>query len=230
MAKLTLTGLTRMTETQLSTVRVTDALHTAYPRLVVREDTPHCFGHDGNLQLTGETLTVPEGSYSSRKHFHRASTHAVEVESAKRKLNARPLFLLKSRAYNGDYSSMKESFFLFGANEDDSYFLHKIRPNAGESIETARQWMWELTADEAILERQGDLAFISKKRPAGTRQETVSITIGNHTVHAEEIRITKHKLFVKAASAIHAEHGETPVVPGWSEVRLARQWEHGYGD
>lgn len=228
---MNLTLLTQMSAPALESISIADAIATAYPTVEVRESAPGCWGHSGDFHLRGETLTVPSGNYSSRKHYHRASSCVMEVESARRRLNVRPLFLLEGRAWNGDYGSMKKTYFLFGANEDGSFFLHKIRPNAGTSLEAARRWMWALRDDEEIAQRQGDLAFVTRnRRISGTVLDMDAIVIENHTVHADTIRTTTHKVFVENPRAVHAEHGETSQLAGWFECRLARQWQLGYGD
>ena len=96
-------------------------------------------------------------------------------------------------------------------------------------MDKVRQWMWTLKDGEKIADRQGDVAFIPKTRMVGTRQSGPYIEVGNHRVYANEIRQTKHKVFVRNPHALHGEHKEVKL-EGIFEVRMARQWELGFGD
>lgn len=227
-----LTTLTKMTDRNEYgdlNVDFTEAIHSAYPSVGINFSAPGCWGHSADLTLDGTELTVPDGKYTSNKHFHTAGHSIIEVESGKRKLNKRPLFLLSGRAYNGDYKSLKQTYFLFAQNEDKSFFLHKVRPSYGESgLKWARAWMWSIKKDETIEARQGDLAFIRKKRKAGSEVGS-TVEIGNHTINADQIFQTKHRTYAVNPVATHGEHHSIEL-DGVYELRLAKVWGGGCGD
>lgn len=225
-----LTDLTKMNRAELANIKVDAAIATAYPIKIVPE-SPGSWGHSGDFRISKKGLHIPEGIYSSRKHYHRNSARVVAVETARRKLNVAPLFLLEGRAWNGDYRYMKTTCYLFSQNEDRTYFLHKVRPNVGESLTTARAWMWELRDAEHIARRQGDLAFIPKARGYGAIAEDSEIRIGNHIVNADTLKQTKHRIYALNPRAEHAEHDAVDTLTGWYELRLARAWTlSGRGD
>ena len=218
---LKISALSQMSSVQLAALPVQDVLQTAFPALEVKSSAPGCWGHGGDITVGKGMVSVPDGTYSSQKHFHRASSAVVGFESGRRKLNIAPLVLIETKAWNGDFGAMKTSYFLISRNEDGSHFAHKIRPNAGGSIESARRWMWELREGESVSARQGDLALISVNRPSGSVSEVAAV--GNHFVEADEVRATKHKLYALNPALSHEEH--RPVaLDGWFELRLARAW------
>lgn len=223
------------------------AIFAAYPGVVIAYDTPGCWGHSGRAVLRQRDdgkwlLVVPSGKYSSGKHFHTAGCGIMAIESSRKKLNLAgcPLFLLSTYAYNGDYRSLKRCYWLFGKNEDDSFFLHQVRPKIGETgdLDLVRRWLWELKATESIAGRQGDLAFIKKAKPSGDRLThrlaggdcySDSVQIGNHLVRGSEVYATKHRYYVLNPAATHHEH-YTVALEGWHELRLAKVWSSSRGD
>lgn len=207
------------------------ALKSVYPDIEIETSEPGCFGHRGTITLRDNTLSLPDGQYDSAKHFHTAGNGVCDVENARGKLNARPLFLLMGYGYNGDYRSLTKTYYLFGANEDSSFFLHRIRPRVGElcNIPVARIWLWSLKEGEKIRARQGDLAFILIKRPSGKIEKISKHISGSHEIQATEIRETVHKTYALNPIVTHAEHGEVTLL-GWHEIRIAKVWAGGNGD
>lgn len=232
------------------------AIKDVFPDIKIKEESPGAWGHNGNLVLreplldeTNYKLIIPSGEYKSNKHYHSCYTGIVAVESGYRKLNFSTLFLLVGIAYNGDYRSLKKTYWLLGKNEDSSYFLHKIRPKAvndilypngsyGEvnrdasSVEVmnnVRKWMWSLKRGEEVAARQGDVAFIPKNRASGTLLNAKAEEVGNHLIYADAIKRTVHKIYFLNPVAKHPEHYSVQL-EGWYEVRMAKQWELGYGD
>jgi hypothetical protein len=203
----------------------------AYPEVTFATHAPGCWGANPDIILRGKELNCPDGQYSSAKHFHSAGHDILAMEtSAECNLNiaGNPLFLLVGRAFNGDYQTLSRTFFLFGRNEDGSFFLHKIRPQAakGGDLTSCRNWMWAIKAGERIAARQGDLGFISREsgKPAGKWVDLKTIRFGNHSVEAEEWRVTSAgRAFGFNITASHGEH-DPVFVEGWTEARLARAW------
>ena len=218
---LKISALSQMASHVLMPLSVKDVLAAAFPALEVQSSAPGCWGHGGDVVVSKSVISIPDGTYTSRKHFHRASSAVVGFESGRRKLNIAPLVLIETKAWNGDFGSMKTSYFLISRNEDGSHFAHKIRPNAGGSIESARRWMWHLSEGEVVAARQGDLALIPVPKPRASVSEISSV--GNHFVEADEVRATKRKIYALNPSLSHEEH--RPVsLEGWFELRLARAW------
>lgn len=203
-------------------------LKSIYPDVEVKESTPGCWGHSGEITLRGNVLSVPAGKYESNKHFHTAG-HAIRgIESARHKLNIKPLLLLKGYGYNGDYKSLKTCFYIFGENEDSSFFLHKVRPKVGAlgDFEAIRRWLWSLKPGEEVAARQGDLGFIPSKRPR-TGEEFRTVEIGSHAIKAHRVVVKKLKhgerYFARDPVAHHLEHA-TIELAGWYEMRPAKAW------
>lgn len=219
---LTISALSRFSNEGLASLNAGDVLKTAFPELEIKTAAPGCWGHGGDVSVRNTSITLPDGTYSSRKHYHRASSAVVGFETGRKKLNIAPVVLVETRAWNGDYGSMKVSYFLISRNEDSSFFAHKIRPSAGASLDTARAWMWQLRDNETVSARQGDLALIPITRPAGSVSETDSL--GNHFVTADEVRATKHKFYALNPALSHEEHNPV-ALKGWFELRLARAWQ-----
>lgn len=218
---LKISALSKMAVEQLTALPVQDVLQAAFPALEVQPSAPGCWGHGGDITISKGTVSVPDGAYSSRKHFHRVSSAVVGFESGRRKLNIAPLVLIETKSWNGDFGSMKTSYFLVSRNEDGSHFAHKIRPNAGGSIESARRWMWQLREGESVSARQGDLALIPVSKPRASVSEIDNL--GNHFVDADEVRATKRKVYAFNPTLSHEEH--RPIsLSGWFELRLARAW------
>lgn len=212
-------------------VSVEQALKTAYPKLKIKTHSPSPHGGDPDLwiQADGETLDIPSGEYKSRKHYHSSHCAVLAIEDARQNrlnLAKRPLFLLKGAAFNGDYRSLKLTYFLFGQNEDNSYFCHKVRPCVGETgdLSQCRAWIWNLKKDEKIEARQGDLAFIPKQKTSGKESEATSVSLGNHNILADSIKQTKHKVYALNPCAYHNEHHQV-ALEGWYELRLGRAWK-----
>lgn len=211
------------------------AIKTAYPKVQFKQIEPGPHGDDGTMRLMGNKesgyiLYYPDGKYSSNKHFHDSCSSVIEVESGRKKHNFRPLFLLNGRSYNGDYRyrSLSQTFYIFGENEDGSMFLHRIRPKFGKSLDDARSWMWALKNGESVAKRQGDLAFIAKKRiPHG--EESTEIQIGNHAISGDRIVATKNKVYAVNPQSTHSEHHAVEL-NGIYELRLAKVWGGGKGD
>lgn len=161
-----------------------------------------------------------------------AQAIAVESSRSKHNLKGCPLYLLRGYFFNGDYGSLKQTYWIFGKNEDNSFFLHKIRPCIGETgdYDQIRRWMWQLKGQETLAARQGDLGFIPKKRAAGQIDlASHTVQIGNHTIHGEAIYRTANRTYVLNPRAEHGEHYAVQK-QGIFELRLARQWELGAGD
>lgn len=228
-------------------------IKTAYKNIEFDATTPGC--HGGNPDCTVSerngkwVLDVPDGEYKSSKHYHSSGHSILAIETGRKKLNlaGRPLFLISGRAYNGDYHSLTKTYFLFGQNEDDSFFCHKIRANAAEDgdLDKVRAWVWALKNGETVEARQGDLAFIPKKRASGKVAETVSgfwhdatkkneavanlpagqklLCQGNHFVYGDEVKRTANKSYVLNPVASHGEHHAVQL-EGWHEVRLGKAW------
>ncbi|MCS7062523.1 MAG: hypothetical protein NZM04_00495 [Methylacidiphilales bacterium] len=212
------------------------ALKAAYPDLKVVYGPPGCWGTSADLWFTPDGhLRVPYGRYRSRKHFHKAGHGILAVETQEDcDLNfaGKPLFLLMGWAYNGDYKSLARSYYLFGQNEDGSYFLHKVRPAVGElgSLEAARRWIWRLREGEVITARQGDLAFIPKDAPRrGFQVGATTLRLGRHQVAAEGTYRTKERVLVLNPIASHPEHHSVQL-QGWFELRLGRAWQASSAD
>jgi hypothetical protein len=203
------------------------AIAVAYPEIEVKRSEPGCWGHNAEIDLEDKVLTLPSGSYSSNKHLHTAGHSLIEVEDARQcKLNlaGNPLYLISGRAYNGDYRSLKKTYFLFSRNEDGSFFCHKIRPSAAAGgLDSVRNWVWRIEEGEKILARQGDLEFIKTAKLGGKPQSVSCVQLGNHTVRALAIQQTKYKIWALNPIASHGEHDRVQVV-GWCELRLGRAW------
>jgi hypothetical protein len=76
--------------------------------------------------------------------------------------------------------------------------------------------MWRL--------KDGDLGFIERSRPAGTRQAATIVSLGNHRIVAEEWKISRGgRYYALNPVAQHREH-HLVQVQGWVELRLARAW------
>ena len=216
-----------------------EAIAAAYPEICLRYSTPGSFGHSGNLRLWQEghqwMLDLPNGKYQSGKHFHTAGHGIVAIESSRKKHNLAgcPLYLLSGYAYNGDYRSLKQTYWLLAKNEDTSFFLHKIRPQIAKTkdFDTIRAWMWSLKKDEILKARQGDLGFIPKAKMCGQLKiaNADRVDIGNHRIYADVVTQTQHRVYVLNPRAQHGEHN-TVALQGIYELRLARQWEMGLGD
>jgi len=211
-----------------------NAIRIAYPNLDFEYSSPGCHGGSPDIRLLQRDnrwiLQLPYGKYVSNKHFHTCGYGLLAVENArdcKLNLAGKPLYLLTGRAYNGDYRSLTKSYYLFGQNEDQSFFLHRIRPSVGEQgdLNLCRKWIWQLKDGEKILARQGDLAFIrQKKEPLGIPLDASRISFGNHVVTAHSWRKSKGgRLFAFNPIAHHGEH-QIVTVEGWVEMRLARAW------
>ena len=211
-------------------VNFQEAINVAYPEITFTSHTPGCWGGNPDIWINGNELNVPDGRYSSSKHKHTAGHGILAIENAREcKLNlaGNPLFLLTGRAFNGDYRSLTKTYFLFGRNEDKSFFLHKIRPSAAKTgdLDACRNWMWSIKKSEKVSARQGDLGFVIREsgKPSGKAIESKLLTFGNHKVLAEEWRCTADRYFARNAIAQHGEH-HTIRVEGWSEIRLAKAW------
>lgn len=209
----------------------------AYPQISIEFRSPGCHSDAAEIYFRAgkkNCISVPGGQYSSNKHWHTAGHGILAIETARNnKLNLakRPLFLLKCYQYNGDYRSLSEGFFLFGQNEDESFFLHKIRPKAARNfnLDEVRAWIWSLKPGEKVRARQGDLAFIPKTKSFGIEIES-EISLGNHQVTGEVIRKTKNKIYVLNPKAIHYEHDGIANLQGWYELRLAKAWQASRAD
>jgi hypothetical protein len=212
------------------------AINAMYPKISIEIHEPGCHGGDPDLWLIqrGDRwhLSVPGGEYKSERHYHNGGCSILAVESARQKLNLPgcPLFLLQGRIFNGDYGTVRRTFYLFGQNEDQSYFLHKIRPCIGQTADMnrVRSWIWNLKPGEKIAARQGDLAMISKS-PAGKLSNSIEIHLGNHVVRAEKIWRTTHKTYVQNPIASHGGHN-TVQLHGIYELRLGRAWKASSAD
>lgn len=218
---LKISAISKMAAEPLTALPVSDVLKTAFPSIEVQSSAPGCWGHGGDVTVRKGVVSVPDGTYASNKHFHRASSAVVGFESGRRKLNIAPLVLIETKAWNGDFGSMKTSYFLISRNEDGSHFAHKIRPNAGDSIESARRWMWQLREGESVSARQGDLALIPVSKPRASVSEIEAV--GNHFVDADEVRATKRRIYALNPALSHQEHRAVSL-SGWFELRLARAW------
>lgn len=210
------------------------AIKSAYPKLAIGCLTPGAWGHVSEASVEDDILWVGQGKYISAKHRHTCGTGIVEIETArnnKLNLGKKPLFLLRTYLYNGDYRKVTERFYLFGQNEDNSYFVHKIRPKAGkEGLDAARAWMWSVKEGEQVKARQGDLGFISvSKEPARQLTEAGEISLGNHTVSYQKSRQTKNKVLVFNPAARHGEHDQV-TLEGWFDLRLAKAWQSSTAD
>ena len=234
--KLTIAQLKKVGKDQyncyISTLK--NFLQQIYPQIKIKGIAPGCFGGNPDLQLKEKTLFINKGTYKSNKHFHTADTRIMAIEDGRQKLNfpGKPLILLMSYIYNGDYRNLSKVYYLFGQNEDESYFLHKMRPNVGEtgSIKTCRSWMWNLKKGEKIKQRQGDLAFIEKdKVPYQATEKSTSISFGNHNLLATGIKQTKTKIYLLNPRCYHHEHNAV-CLEGWYEVRLAKAWRQSTAD
>ena len=214
------------------------AIKIAYPKLNIETHSPgvHAGGRDAEIwtQIRNDwTLCIPSGKYESSRYYNSAYTNILAVESGRNKLNlpSCPLFLLRGRAFNSKYHSLSQSFYLFGRNEDGSYFAHKIRPKAGEnmSLDEARAWVWNLKGDEKVSARQGDLALIPKKRASGHKEGYLEVELGNHHINADCVWRTKHRVFVMNPSLSHKEHHPVSL-SGLYEARLGRAWGNSKAD
>jgi hypothetical protein len=210
------------------------AIGDVYPEVEFSYSAPSSWGHNGAINLNGNTLTIPSGQYKSKKHHHTAGHGILAIEGARQNhLNLRgcPLFLLKGYGYNGDYKSLSLSYYLFGRNEDGSFFLHRVRPKVAKdgNLDQVRAWIWSLKNGEKIAKRQGDVAFIQKARPAGSKIEATTVRLGNHTISGTEIRQTANKTYVLNPTADHHEHMAVALT-GWHEVRPAKAWAGGNSD
>jgi hypothetical protein len=210
------------------------ALETAmsvFPELAIEVHQPSAWGGNPDLWLRKQEsqwiLSVPGGEYKSGRHYHNGGTTILAVESSRKKLNLAgcPLFLLKGRMYNGDYKSLSATYFLFGKNEDGSFFLHKVRPCVGAmaDLDQVRAWIWNLKKGETVAARQGDLAFIPKQKSSGKASDSIEVRLGNHVVRGEKVWRTVHKAFVLNPIANHGEH-HTVQLQGLHELRLGRAW------
>ena len=168
---LNISALSQMASHALMPLSVPDVLSAAFPALEVQSSAPGCWGHGGDVVISASKITIPDGTYSSRKHYHRASSAVIGFESGRRKLNIAPVVLIETKTWNGDFGAMKTSYFLISRNEDGSHFAHKIRPSAGGSLESARRWMWHLAEGEVVAARQGDLALIPVPKPRASVSE-----------------------------------------------------------
>jgi hypothetical protein len=205
-----------------------EAVKTAYPELEIEVHSPGFHGGTADMWFEpGMKLSVPGGEYKNTRHFHTGASSVLAIESTRKRLNLPkcPLFLLKGRMYNGDYKSLAASYYLFGKNEDSSFFLHKVRPCVGQTadLDQVRAWIWNLKSDEKVTARQGDLAFIAKSKKAGTRLDGIEIALGNHVVRADAIWQTTNKVFAINPIANHGEH-HTVQLEGLFELRLGRAW------
>jgi hypothetical protein len=194
----------------------------------IETDAPGCHGHHGEIRLSGNTLIVPEGNYSSSKHWHTNGWDILSIEDCRQKLNVNALVLLQGRAYNGDYKSLKKTYYLFGKNEDDSLFLHRVRPCVGETgnLNVCREWMWGIKDGESIVSRQGDIAFVKTKLPKSSRgiaQQALPFSIGSHIIVDGIVWCKSRKIFVQNAVVQHPQHNIVRIV-GMFELRLARRW------
>lgn len=211
-----------------------EAVNFAYPEVEFIRRSPGCWGGSPHIFLEGaKTLSIPEGQYKSNAHRHHFDNAVLAVETARDcrlNLAKNPLFLLKGRAWNGDYRSLSFHFVLFGRNEDGSYFCHPVKPSIGETgdLDKCRSWIWQLKNGEKIAARQGDLAFIPKSRPSGKDRDT-AIAIGNHSIACDRATATKHKFFALNPRAEHGEH-DSIALTGWHELRLGRVWDKGSTD
>lgn len=217
-----------------------EAIKTAYPKVSIMYNEPSWRSSSGEMWFRGGqdkgdvTIVVPAGEYKSNKHFHRSGHGILAIESSRKKLNIAgcPLYLIYGWVYNGDYRSLKKTYYLFGKNEDDSYFLHRVRPSCAQDgdLDQVRKWIWQLKEGEAVAARQGDLAFIPRKSVKGTLAivEGSQIQIGNHNIVADDIRRSPNdRIFALNPQAMHHEHDPIVVPAGWYELRLARTWEGG---
>jgi hypothetical protein len=205
-----------------------------YPEVEFKYSAPSSWGHNGTMSLESKTLTIPSGQYKSQKHHHTAGHGIVAIEGARQnRLNLKgcPLFLLKGYGYNGDYRSLRTAYYLFGRNEDGSFFLHRVRPCVAKDgdLDKVRSWIWNLKKGETVAKRQGDVAFIAKARPAGSRINATTVRLGNHTISGTEIRQTSNKTYVLNPTAEHGEHMSVALT-GWHEVRPAKAWAGGDTD
>jgi hypothetical protein len=90
--------------------------------------------------------------------------------------------------------------------------------------------MWGLKGKEELAARQGDLGFIAKRRPAGQIDlVSCAIQIGNHQISGEGIYRTQNRVYVVNPRAEHGEHVRVQL-SGIYELRLAKEWLHGFGD
>ena len=216
-------------------VNFEEAIRVAYPEIEFWYREPGCHGGNPDIEIKENTLILPSGTYSSRKHFHSCGHGIMAIENARDcrlNLAGKPLFLLTGRAYNGDYRSLTKTYFLFGQNEDRSFFLHKVRPKVGESgdLEVCRRWMWGLKPGEILIARQGDCGFIAKEKPCGKVVEGNLRKFGNHKIEAQEWRSTAGgRWYALNPKAIHPEHDQV-ILKGWVEIRLAKAWRGSFAD
>lgn len=224
-----------------------ELLGALYPRVRICYGNPKLGGHTGRCFInntpvktdTGSydaTLTVPDGEAKNWRYFATAGFGIIDAETGYKKLNVAPLVLLYGYGYNKDkkygYTSVNKQFFLFGRNEDGSHFLHRVRPLAAESLESARRWMWSLKSGETIAARQGDVAFIKKTRLSGVDVGN-GISLGNHKIAGDRVtRSPAGRIYIENPVAEHGEHRRV-ALEGVYEVRIAKAWTgagNGRGD
>ena len=215
-----------------------------YPRVRICHSRPGLEGHSGWCDVdntpikTDEgsysaTLTVPHGKRQNWRYVATAGFGVIDAETRHRRLNVSPLILLYGYGYSKDgkygYTCVDKQFFLFGRNEDGSHFLHRIRPMAAKSLETARRWMWALKDGEQVIARQGDVAFIRKNRLVG-RDLGASVTLGNHKIAGDRVtRSPAGRIYVENPIAEHGEHRRV-ALQGVYEVRIAKAWTGATGN
>lgn len=212
-----------------------ETIEKVLPEIIVETSEPGPWGHDSEISLdknsNGYTLVVPDGKYRSNKHFHTAGHSILALETGRKKLNCSPLFLVSGRAWNGDYKALKKTYYLLGKNEDSSVFLHRVRPSAAEdgNLDAVRTWMWNVKDGEKLVDRQGDLGFITSKniRLKGEKIEGNKIQIGNHTVTADVLMSRNGRFFAENPRCEHGEHHAVNLT-GIYELRLARSWSNGF--
>ena len=212
------------------------AIKVAYPKITIKSHKPDTYCTNPSIflkKIDGEVqLWVPKGTYRTSRYYHTFGHGILDIEDArdcKLNLAGRPLYLLTGRAYNGYYRSLNKTYFLFGQNEDDSYFLHKVRPAVGQTgdLDACRRWMWCLKKNEKIVARQGDLAFISRpQKPTGETMEIGVVKLGSHQVLADCWKKTAtDRYFALNPIAQHHEHHSVQA-EGWVELRLAKAWNY----
>jgi hypothetical protein len=219
---------------QHTSINFSEFVSKYYPSLKIEFSSPDIYASIMSAMCflrDGDTLCCPKGLYRSSKYYAQSNCHILDVEDGRQKLNLpkRPLILLQGVVYGsgGNYPSrLNKTYYLFGQNENYSYFLHRVKPSIGDKsdLSLCRKWMWSLKEHEKITARQGDLAFISKTKVDGIVEVSKTVELENHIVTGDEVRKTSKRIYVLNPSASHYEH-HSVICEGWHELRLARAWQ-----
>jgi len=213
----------------------TTIVNTVFPDLdVAVVDKTGCWGGDPSMKLKMNvegrwTLEVSEGVYKSNKHYHRHSWAVRDLDENEKLVLLEQLHFSNDFTGTGSMPPPSRKIYLLGQNEDGSYFLHRVRPKAGDRIRDAVEWMFSLKKGEKIAARQGDIAFIARDRmPKIPKKafDTHELRLGRHVVYARGVQRYKSKIYVVDPTASHPEH--PPItLEGVYEVRVAKAWSNG---